>query len=105
MGGASIPDANWAQARLPVSMGGFGLRSATHHAAAAYAVSVVHSSELSSAMLHPIRFKPNLNHALRVLNCINTDPFTLEEIKDTTRRQVSHHVDLCLQVAVISHFE
>ena len=29
----------------------------------------------------------------------------MDEIKDTTQRQVSHRVDLCLQASVISHFE
>ena len=103
--GASIPDRNWHQARLPVSMGGFGLRSASRHAAAAYTVSVVHSLPLSRAMIDPVEHKPDLSHALTILNRVVGEPLTIEAVAEMSQRQVSHQVDLFMQTAVLSSFE
>ena len=95
--GASLDDRIWSQACLPVSLGGVGLRSVSHHSAAAYAVSVAHSSRLSSEMIAPRIYQPKIERALDILNGVLNDPLTLDEIKDMPQRRVSHQVDLFLQ--------
>ena len=49
--GAPLGERAWQQARLPVAMGGMGLRGAEDHAPAAYAASVLASKPLSRALL------------------------------------------------------
>ena len=42
----------WQQAKLPVAMGGMGLRGAEDHALAAYAASILASQPLSRTLLN-----------------------------------------------------
>ena len=49
--GTPLSDRTWQQAKLPVSMGGMGLRAAEDHAPAAHAASVLASQPLSASLL------------------------------------------------------
>ena len=49
--GSPVPDLQWQQAKLPVSMGGLGLRAAEDHAPAAYATSYIASQPLVRQLL------------------------------------------------------
>ena len=50
--GSAINGDQWAQAQLPVAMGGLGLRGAVYHSAGAY-ISSVHASEVLKEGLLP----------------------------------------------------
>ena len=49
--GSAVSDLQWLQARLPVAMGGLGLRAADDHAPVAYASSVLASKRLVDGLL------------------------------------------------------
>ena len=49
--GSSVDDTQWSQAKLPVAMGGLGLRSAEDHAAAAYISSLLKSIPIRQSLL------------------------------------------------------
>ena len=49
--GAPIPDMQWSQSKLPVGMGGLGLRAAEDHAGAAYASSLLSARPLVQQLL------------------------------------------------------
>ena len=49
--GSPVTDAQWDQAKLPVSMGGLGLRAAEDHASVAYATSLLSSQSLINDLL------------------------------------------------------
>ena len=80
--GASLDDRTWSQASLPVSLGGLGLRNASHHSAASYTVSITHSVQLSREVIAPLEYEPDLDRALDILNGLISDPLTLDEIEE-----------------------
>ena len=49
--GSAVDEQGWAQAQLPVSMGGLGLRSADDHSAGVYISSVNASENLKAGLL------------------------------------------------------
>ena len=49
--GSTLTDTQWAQASLPVTMGGLRLRSAVDHAAVAHAVSLLSAQSLLDGLL------------------------------------------------------
>ena len=49
--GSAVSDLQWLQARLPVAMGGLGLRAADDHAPVAYASSLLASKRLVDGLL------------------------------------------------------
>ena len=49
--GATLTDDQWAQASLPVAMGGLGLRSAADHASTAHAVTLLAAQPLLDCLL------------------------------------------------------
>ena len=49
--GTPVSDAQWAQAKLPVNMGGLGLRAAVDHAPAAYATSLLSAQPMINNLL------------------------------------------------------
>ena len=50
--GSPVTDDQWAQAKLPVAMGGLGLRAAEDHASSAYATSLLSSHSMILKLLH-----------------------------------------------------
>ena len=48
--GTGLSDLQWHQAQLPVSMGGLGLRGASHHASCSYASSVLSTASQARAL-------------------------------------------------------
>ena len=50
--GGPASDLSWDQAKLPISMGGVGLRSAEDHAAAAFSTSFLSSQPMLKSLLH-----------------------------------------------------
>ena len=49
--GAAVTDAQWLQAKLPLAMGGLGLKSAEDHAPVAYACSLLSSQPMVHSLL------------------------------------------------------
>ena len=62
--GAVLTDPQWAQASLPVAMGGLGLRSAVDHAAGAHAVSFLACQTLLVGLLGEDTEEPRLPQPL-----------------------------------------
>ena len=63
--GSPVQDQQWEQAKLPVSMGGLGLRAAEDHAPAAYATSYIASQPLVRQLLGSQQEAPiNLSQGL-----------------------------------------
>ena len=54
--GTPFPDQQWSQAKLPVAMGGLGLRAEEDHAAAAFSTSFLSSRRLLKKMLYLYEF-------------------------------------------------
>ena len=57
--GTPVSDLQWAQSKLPVAMGGLGLRAASDHASVAHAISVISSKSLVDDLLGPGGRVPN----------------------------------------------
>ena len=65
--GSGITNLQWAQAQLPVSMGGLGFRSAVEHSAGAYVSSVVASEDLRDGLLQHRTVNIDLTPAIAIL--------------------------------------
>ena len=57
--GTPVSDLQWAQSKLPVAMGGLGLRAASDHASVAHAISVISAKSLVDDLLGPGGRAPN----------------------------------------------
>ena len=90
--GSSINDQQWAQAQLPVAMGGLGLRGAADHSAGAY-ISSVHASEsLKEGLLPHGNVQVNIDSAMALLR-EKVDELAPEEISEMTQKMISFEVD------------
>ena len=95
--GAPIPDMQWAQSKLPVGMGGLGLRSALDHAGPAFASSLLSSRPLVQQLLgkpdeEPP--KPLPRDFLDTLSVKVGDEVTEDDLHGLTQRMISVKVDL-----------
>ena len=97
--GTPIPDQQWDQAKLPVAMGGLGLRTAEDHAAAAFSTSFLSSRWLLRKMLNCSEDDDPLNLPLSVLDAITTNLKEEQQVVEEsligyTQKQLSTKVDL-----------
>ena len=97
--GTPIPDLQWNQSKLPVAMGGLGLRAAKDHAAAAFSSSFLSSRPLLRKMLNrseeedPISLPPPVLEALTA-NLSEEQVVMEESLIGFTQKQLSTKVDL-----------
>ena len=97
--GTPIPDQQWNQAKLPVAMGGLGLRAAEDHAAAAFSTSFLSSRPLLRRMLNcsedddPVSLPPSVLDTLTA-NLMEEQQIVEESLAGLTQKQLSLKVDL-----------
>ena len=95
--GSPVNDPQWTQAKLPVSMGGLGLRSAEDHSPAAYATSCLSSHQLLLDILetteedNPPSLPQNL---LTLLSEKQDEEVTVESLQTKSQKEVSLKIDL-----------
>ena len=95
--GATLAQQQWMQVKLAVAGGGLGLRSATDHGPAAYAISVLSAQELKLQMLgrNAEDCPPNLTRVVvDRLNETTGREDTIESLKGATQREISLAVDM-----------
>ena len=97
--GTPIPDLQWDQAKLPVALGGLGLRGALDHAAAAYSTSFLSSQPLVREMLAAADDEPAATLPLSLLNSLTTslqkeEIISQEYVSVLTQKQLSAEIDL-----------
>ena len=103
--GAVLTDPQWAQASLPVAMGGLGLRSAVDHAAGAHAVSFLTCQTLLDGLLGENTEEPRLPQPLLDLIAVKTgEETTVETLMGVSQKKVSLKVDLFNQSLLLLHF-
>ena len=98
--GTPLGDRAWQQAKLPVAMGGMGLRGAEDHSSAAYAASVVASRPLTRLLLHAGRYtdqEPRLTLPVQLVESLAAtlgEEVREEELVGVTQKQLAVKVDL-----------
>ena len=99
--GSPVDARTWHQAKLPVAMGGMGLRGAEDHAPAAYAASVLAAQPLTQALLGTgPDDQPSHTLSPEFLATMSTkvgEEVTEEELVGVTQKQLSVRVDLYQQ--------
>ena len=98
--GGPLSDLSWQQAKLPISMGGVGLRAAEDHAAAAFSTSLLSSQPLLRSLLH--REEEDAEPALLSASLLDQlsaktgaeEPLSTESILNTTQKMLSAKIDL-----------
>ena len=94
--GVPIFDLPWAQAKLPVSQGGLGLRAAEDHGPAAYAASFLSSQPLLRDLLHlpdeesSASLPPIL---LQILSMTQGEEATTESLESIAQKDISFKID------------
>ena len=94
--GCPLDERAWRQAKLPVGMGGLGLRGAKNHATAAHAASVLSSLHLVASLLRrPVdQLFPALSPQLLALLSVAQGEEALEEnLNGVSQKQISYKVD------------
>ena len=119
--GLPVGDFTWHQAKLPVSMGGLGLRTAENHAPAAYAASTL-SSQLLVQDLVGVREPPLLAVAqpggvaneprptlsaqlLAALSAAQGEEATAADLAGMTQKQMSVKIDLHQQQLLVQQVD
>ena len=98
--GAPLNDLQWDQAKLPVSLGGMGLRAADDHGAAAYSTSFLQSQPLVGQLLgvtdteEPPPLSPTV---LATLSLKLGEETTADTLTGLTQKMVGTKVDLANQ--------
>ena len=112
--GGPISDLSWQQAKLPISMGGVGLRAAEDHAAAAFSTSLLSSQPLLRSLLHleeeeaaePAPLPAPILHLLSAQTGAE-EPLTSQSLQNLTQQMLSAKIDLLnlqhLQEALKAH--
>ena len=106
--GCPVNDLQWSQAKLPVSMGGLGLRAAEDHAPAAFISSLLSSQALKQDILHledqasTVSITPAL---LALLSSKQQEEATLESLEGASQKAISLNVDLRNQLLLIENFK
>ena len=97
--GGPVSDLSWEQAKLPISMGGLGLRAAEDHAAAAYSTSFLSSQPILRSLLHLPEQAEHPFLPPSILNTLTTqtgaeEPMTSDSIQNYTQKMLSAKIDL-----------
>ena len=97
--GAPLNELQWRQSKLPVHLGGMGLRAAMDHGAAAYATSLLQSQPLISQLLNTTEdeLTPLSPAVMATLSIQLNEETTAETLTGLTQRMVSAKVDLANQ--------
>ena len=106
--GPPVSDLQWEQAKLPVSMGGAGLRAALDHAPVAYASSYLAAQPLVRNLLG--RREEDAPAALPqpLLDCITArqgEEATTESLEGLTQKMASQAIDLNNQSMLLNHYK
>ena len=91
--GTPLTQQQWAQASLPTSTGGLGLRLAASHGAAAYLASVGATESMVQEMRNREEITPEVGQAMESLNAQLGDHLTYEVVRVTTQRALSVQID------------
>ena len=103
--GTPLTDLQWAQASLPVAMGGVGLRSAVDHAAVAHAVSLLTAQPLLDGLLGEDSEETQLPQPLLDRITAKTgETASVESLSGRSQREVSLQVDLLNQALLLHHY-
>ena len=97
--GSSVNDQQWAQAQVPVAMGGLGL-GAVDHTAGAFISSVHASQSLKEGLLPHGNVQVNINSAMALLR-EKVDELAPEQIPDMTQKMISLEVDKNLKIGLV----
>ena len=92
-----MDDDQWSQAKLPVSTGGIGLRSAEDHAPAAYLTSLMGCQSLRQALLHLTEEDSQLTISAPLLALLSTkqgEDATVDSLLGVTQKAVGLQIDL-----------
>ena len=92
--GKGINDQQWAQAQLPVSMGGLGLRSAVEHSSGAYISSVMASEALKEGLLPHGTISINVSSAMAILKLKVGGDMSDDELFEMPQRGLRLKIDL-----------
>ena len=120
--GLPIGDLTWQQAKLPVSMGGLGLRAAEDQAPAAYAASILSSQLLLQDLVGPrgpprpavalpgvdvdLEPKPTLSPRLLAnLSAAQGEEATAADLAGMTQKQMSVKIDLHQQQLLVQQVD
>ena len=96
--GATLTDEQWAQASLPVAMGGLGLRTASDHAPTAHVVSLLAAQHLLDGLLGEDEEEPRLPQPLLDLISAKTgEEASVESLTGVSQKMASLKVDLLNQ--------
>ena len=110
--GAPLTDLQWRQAKLPISLGGMGMRAALDHGAAAFATSLLQSQPLVNQLLKPEtpggcasnsqESSPLLSPAvLATLSIQLNEEVTVDSLSGLTQKMVCTKVDQESHVALM----
>ena len=94
-----MSDLSWDQAKLPISMGGVGLRSADDHAAAAFSVSFLSSQPMLKSLLRREEDAMPSSVPAPILNLLTAksgaeEPLSTESLQNLTQKMLSAKIDL-----------
>ena len=111
--GCPLEDLAWEQAKLPVSMAGLGLRSATDHSAAAYATSFLASQPLVQKLLRtdadadqvPSLLDPGVLATLAARMGEEEEEVTQDSLAGQRQKFVSTKIDLANKNLHLSHMQ
>ena len=98
--GSPLSNRVWHQAKLPVSMGGMGLRAAEDQAPAAYAASVLAARPLSASLLNcppDTPSRPLPQHLLEELSSVLGEEVKEEDLESVTQKMLGLRIDQNLQ--------
>ena len=102
--GSPLTDAQWAQASLPVAMGGLGLRSAADHAQVAHAVSFLAAQPLLDGLLGEDSEDPRLPQPLlEKITAKMGEVASVESLSGVSQKEASLKVDLQNQSLLLHH--
>ena len=96
--GTPVPDMQWTQAKLPVALGGLGLRGAEDHAAVAFSKSFLSSQPLVREMMAAAEDEPVANLPLAMLHTLTTslqkeELISQDYVNILSQKQLSSEID------------
>ena len=104
--GASLTNLQWRQAKLPVTLGGLGMRAAEDHGAGAHAASLLSSQALVVDLLDlpedtPVTLSPAL---LQQISRCKGEVVIKEDLEDLTQKEISLATDLNNHILLTEHY-
>ena len=105
--GAPVSDLQWRQSKLPITLGGMGLRASMDHCAAAYATSYLQSQSMVDQLLSRSDDEAELllSTALPTLSIQLSEETTVESLTGLTQKMVSTKIDLTNQSLLSSKIQ